>query len=134
MRHFYVTRGSIPCGQIAWLLPLQWTPTITCEQPWVTIAETCELVMALLAAGDHARAVEVYSWLQQWRTSDGSYWTGYQLVEDLLWPDEKPTWTAGAILLAADALTKHTAASGLFCSVRLLDEREDSRERRIVVD
>jgi hypothetical protein len=105
------------------------------QQPWVTVAESCELVMALLAADDHARAVEVYSWLQQWRTSDGSYWTGYQLVEDLLWPDERPTWTAGAIMLAADALTKHTAASGLFCSVRLLEEeRGDARERRILVD
>ena len=52
---------------------------------------------------------------------DGSYWTGYQLVEDLLWPDEKPTWTAGAILLAADALTEHTPAAKLFCSVQLLD-------------
>ena len=102
--------------------------------PWVTIAETCELVMALLAAGDHARAVEVYSWLQQWRTSDGSYWTGYQLGEDLLWPDENPTWTAGAILLAADALTKHTAASDLFCSVRLLDERGTARERKTFLD
>ena len=90
--------------------------------------------LALLAAGDHARAVEVYSWLQQWRTSDGSYWTGYQLVEDLLWPDEKPTRTAGAILLAADALTKHTSASGLFCSVQLLDAAADSRERLILVD
>ncbi len=104
------------------------------QQPWVTVAESCELVMALLAAGDHARAVEVYSWLQQWRHGDGSYWTGYQLVEDLLWPDERPTWTAGAILLAADALTKHTAASGLFCSVQLLDEQEEARERRVLVD
>ena len=105
------------------------------QQPWVTIAETCELVMALLAAGDHARAVEVYSWLQQWRASDGSYWTGYQLVEDLLWPDERPTWTAGAILLAADALTKHTQAAGLFCSVRLLDQpADDVPERRSLVD
>jgi hypothetical protein len=106
------------------------------QEPWVTVAESCELVMALLAAGDHARAVEVYSWLHQWRTSDGSYWTGYQMVEDLLWPDEKPTWTAGAILLAADALTEHTAAAGLFTSVQLLDsaDAEDSRERRILVD
>ena len=73
------------------------------EEPWVTVAESCELVMALLAAGDHARAVELYSWLHQWRSADGSYWTGWQMVEELLWPDEKPTWTAGAILLAADA-------------------------------
>lgn len=111
---------------------------VRCEkqEPWVTIAESCELVMALLAAGDHARAVEVYSWLHQWRTSDGSYWTGYQMVEDLLWPDEKPTWTAGAILLAADALTEHTAAHGLFTGVQLLSvsELEESRERRILVD
>ncbi len=95
------------------------------QEPWVTVAESCELVMALLAAGDHARAVEVYSWLHQWRTDDGSYWTGYQLVEDLLWPDEKPTWTAGAILLAADALTGHTPAAKLFCRVDLLDDRAD---------
>lgn len=105
------------------------------DEPWVTVAESCELVMALLAAGDHARAVEVYSWLHQWRAGDGSYWTGYQMVEDLLWPDEKPTWTAGAILLAADALTEHTAASKLFCSVHLLDATQcDSRERRLLVD
>lgn len=99
------------------------------EEPWYTVAESCELVMALLAAGDHARAVELYSWLQQWRADDGSYWTGYQTVEKLLWPDEKPTWTAGAILLAADALTGHTGASRLFTEVRLLDA-DVARRRR----
>lgn len=105
------------------------------QEPWVTIAESCELVMALLAAGDHARAVEVYSWLHQWRTKDGSYWTGYQMVEDLLWPDERPTWTAGAILLAADALTEHTPAAKLFCSVNVLEVESDiARTRRQLVD
>ena len=77
------------------------------------------------AAGDHARAVEIYSYLHQWQLDDGSYWTGYQFVQDLLWPDEKPTWTAGAILLAADALTEHTAAAKLFTSVELLDVSSD---------
>ena len=73
--------------------------------------------------------MEVYSWLHQWRNQDGSYWTGYQLVEDLLWPDEKPTWTAGAVLLAADALTQHTGASRLFTEVNLLPEESvDSGE------
>jgi hypothetical protein len=91
------------------------------EEPWVTVAESCELVMALLAAGDHARAVELYSWLHQWRSESGDYWTGYQFVEDLLWPDERPTWTAGAVLLAADALTRHTPAATLFTSVDLID-------------
>lgn len=101
-----------------------------CEEPWVTVAESCELVMALLAADDHARAVEVYSWLHQWRAGDGSYWTGYQMVEDLLWPDEKPTWTAGAILMAADALTGHTAAAGLFTSVELLSDAAAAARRQ----
>jgi len=84
------------------------------QEPWITVAETCELTLALLAAGDRAKAVEVFSWLTQWRDRDGAWWTGYQLVEDVLWPNEKPTWTAGAILLAADALTGHTRASELF--------------------
>lgn len=94
------------------------------DEPWVTVAESCELTMALLAAGDHARAVTVYSWLHQWRAEDGSYWTGYQFVQNILWPDEKPTWTAGAILLAADALTEHTPAAKLFTEVCLLDPAE----------
>lgn len=91
------------------------------EEPWVTVAESCELVLALLASGDHARAVELYSWLHQWRSDEGDYWTGYQFVEKLLWPDERPTWTGGAVLLAADALTQHTAAANLFTQVSLLD-------------
>ncbi len=91
------------------------------DEPWVTVAESCELVMALLAAGDHARAVELYSWLHQWRLEDGAYWTGYQFALDITWPDEKPTWTAGAIMLAADALTEYSPASRLFRDVELLD-------------
>ncbi len=94
------------------------------DEPWVTVAESSELTMALLAAGDHARAVNLYSWLHQWRLEDGSYWTGYQFVQDVLWPDEKPTWTAGAILLAADALTEHTAASRLFTEVNMPEVSE----------
>ena len=95
------------------VLPNMGTRCVT-DQPWVTVAESCELVLALLAAGDAKRATTVFQWLQQWRCHDGSYWTGYQFAEDLFWPDEKPTWTAGAILLAADALTQHTAACHLF--------------------
>jgi hypothetical protein len=103
------------------------------DEPWVTVAESCELVMALLAAGDHARAVELYSWLHQWRLDQGSYWTGYQFALDILWPDERPTWTAGAILLAADALTEYTPAARLFLEVNLLDAEQaaaDAEPRR----
>lgn len=91
------------------------------DEPWVTIAESCELVMALLAADERDKALEVYSWLHQWRIDDGSYWTGYQFEENLLWPDERPTWTAAAIILAADALTDYSKAAHLFKRVCLLD-------------
>ena len=94
-----------------------------CEnhQPWATVAESCELTLALLAAEERDQAAELFSWLTQWRDSDGAWWTGYQFAEQVLWPKEKPTWTAGAVLLAVDALTQHTAASGLFLSPALED-------------
>lgn len=101
------------------------------DEPWVTVAESCELVMALLAAGDHARAVTVYSWLHQWRLKSGEYWTGYQFVEDLMWPDEKPTWTAGAILLAADALSEYSAANHLFNRIELLEPVVDEEVEKV---
>jgi len=101
------------------------------QEPWVTVAESCELTLALLAAGDRSRAVEVFSWLSQWRDGDGAWWTGYQFAENVLWPDEKPTWTAGAILLAADALTGHTRAAELFTRVA---EPVPGRSSRIRAD
>ncbi|MFT5211401.1 MAG: hypothetical protein ACI9CE_003140 [Flavobacterium sp.] len=86
------------------------------DEPWVTVAESCELVMALLSVGEDHKAAELFSWLHQFRDSDGAYWTGYVYRDKALWPLEKPTWTAGAILLAADALSRHTGASHLFIS------------------
>ncbi len=92
-----------------------------CEnhQPWVTVAESCELTLALLAAGQRDQAIALFGWLTQWRDIDGGWWTGYQFAEQVLWPLEKPTWTAGAVLLAADALAEHTAASSLFLKTAL---------------
>jgi hypothetical protein len=85
------------------------------DEPWVTVAESCELTMALLAAGEREKALTLFACLHQWRDPvDGAYWTGYQYVEKIIWPEEKPTWTAGAILLAADAITDYTPAAKLF--------------------
>jgi len=94
------------------------------DEPWVTFAESCELVLALLASGQHDKAAEVYSWLHQWRDDEGAYWMGYQFVEEIVWPEERPTWTAAAILLAADALTHHTGAAELFTAVSLSEDED----------
>lgn len=101
-------------------------PTIGCrcvsDEPWVTVAESCELTLALLAAGEHAKAVNLFSWLFQFMDADGGYWTGYNFRDDVIWPREKTTWTTGAILLAADALTEHTGAARLFIQSTLMLE------------
>lgn len=137
MDWFYpVLTGVIPKAKASAHLQQRWHEFVetdmgcrcVSDEPWVTVAESCELTLALLAAGDHARAVQLYSWLHQWRHRDGEYWTGYQFDEDLLWPEERPTWTAAAILLAADALTEHTAAHHLFTQVRLLEAPNESSE------
>lgn len=86
------------------------------DEPWVTVAESCELTLALLAAGNHLHALHVFSWLHQFLDSDGGYWTGYNFRDQVIWPKEKTTWTAGAILLAVDALIEHTGAAQLFTS------------------
>lgn len=83
-------------------------------EPWVTVAESSELVMALLAADREERAAEIFDWLFRWRDGDGVFYTGYQFEDDAIWPQERPTWTSGAALLAADALGGLTPASDLF--------------------
>lgn len=97
------------------------------DEPWVTVAESCELTLALLAAGEHAKAVNLFSWLHQFMDNDGGYWTGFNFRDQVIWPREKTTWTAGAILLAADALTEHTGAARLFISSSLTYDNTDAQ-------
>lgn len=84
------------------------------DQPWVTGAETCELVMAT-AAFDRSRALEVYADIQHLRDTDGAYWTGWQFANKAHFPAERSSWTAAAMILAADALSETTSGSALFC-------------------
>ena len=84
------------------------------DQPWVTGAETCELVLTLETLGDRDRGLSLLTDVQHLRDADGSYWTGYQLKEQIPWPDERSTWTAAAVVLAVDALSDTTPGSGIF--------------------
>ncbi|WP_066965114.1 prenyltransferase [Microbulbifer sp. Q7] len=97
------------------------------DEPWVTVAESCELTMALLAAGEVAKAHTLYRGLHRWQDSDGGYWTGYVYRDSAVWPEEKTTWTVGAMLLAADALAGLTPASTLFTRVNLLDASQNTQ-------
>lgn len=88
------------------------------DEPWVTVAETSELVMALTATDRRREGRETFDWLYRWMADDGAYWTGYQFEDGEIWPQKKPTWTAGAAVLAADALGHLTPAHGYFSSHR----------------
>jgi hypothetical protein len=84
------------------------------DRPWVTGAETCELVLTLDALGDRDLALGLLADMQHLRAADGSYWTGYVFDDGVRWPVERSTWTAAAVVLAADALAGGTPAGGIF--------------------
>lgn len=84
------------------------------DRPWVTGAETCELVMALDAIGHRSAAHRQFGAMQHLREGDGSYWTGLVFADGKRWPEERTTWTGAAMILAADALSGTTAGSGIF--------------------
>ena len=82
---------------------------------WVTAAETAECVLTLDALGWTSQALDLLSLTSRHRREDGSYWTGIAYPEAVTFPFEETTsYTAAAIILAVDALTSCSPASGLF--------------------
>ena len=85
------------------------------DRPWVTAAETCECAMALLAVDDRPAALELFAWAQLHRTDTGSYDTGIVYPEEIRFPEqEQSSYTAAAVILAADALDGSNPTSTLF--------------------
>ncbi len=84
------------------------------DRPWVTIAETCELVLALAATGRNKIASIVFNWLVDRKFEDGSYWCGFTYPDMVIWPEDKISWTNGVVIMAADALYQISPAANLF--------------------
>ncbi len=128
MDWYYPILGGAVRGEAAhvmlaakWDLFVQPDLGIRCvaTDPWVTGAETCELVMALDAIGDRARALQLLADMQHLRTEDGKYWTGYVWPDQVNWPVEHTTYTAAAVILAVDQLTHHTGGSDIMLGTTL---------------
>ncbi|MBE8191434.1 MAG: prenyltransferase [Alphaproteobacteria bacterium] len=80
------------------------------DEPWVTTAESAELIITLAACGEREQAQEMLGWLTQFRDDKGAYWMGMQVEMKQFWPVEQPAWTAGAVILAHDAIYQITPA------------------------
>lgn len=123
--YYPVLGGAVRGAQAFELLEREWATFVVpglgircvSDQPWVTGAETCELVLALDALGDRERAARLFGDVQHLRHEDGSYWTGWQFANRRHFPHERSGYTAAAVVLAADALQGLSGGSGLFRDV-----------------
>ena len=113
MDWYYPVLGGAVRGRAAFeLLESRWDDFVVpglgirCvdTNPWVTGAETVELVMALDTLSDHRQALRLLADMQHLRAEDGKYWTGWVFGDDVNWPAEHTTYTAAAVVLAVDAL------------------------------
>ena len=84
------------------------------EEPWVTVAETNEFVMAAIKADQLELAKKIFCESLNISDSCNIPYMGWQYEENIFWPDEKPSWTAAALILAADAIYTFTNGSDVF--------------------
>jgi len=84
------------------------------DQPWIAIAETSELALALAGMGHLDQARVVFNWISNRRFEDGSFWAGFTFPDMTIWPEDRIAWTNAGVLIAADAIFGITPAAGLF--------------------
>jgi hypothetical protein len=81
-----------------------WGCKCVVDKPWVTAAETCELILVLNSIGETEKAESMMEWLLKLRDSDDGFWAGIKLPEEIIWPEEKTTWTSAGVILAATSI------------------------------
>ena len=101
MKKFYVKNIGIKCVE---------------DEPWVTVAETCEFIISLMASNSKELALKLLSDVINISNKKGEPYMGWQYVESIFWPNEKPSWTAAALMISADSVLNHTSAFDLFLS------------------
>jgi hypothetical protein len=119
--YYPVLGGAVRGDEAATMLAERWDDFVVpglgvrcvSTSPWVTGAETCELALALEARGDRQRAARLFADVQHLRDDDGSYSTGLVFPESVRWPGDRSTYTAAAVILAADALADATPGADI---------------------
>lgn len=131
--YYPVLGGAVRGAEAVALLEEGWSTFVepglgircVAPNPWVTGAETCELVMALDAVGERERALEQYAAMQHLRDTEGRYWTGYVWPDEVNWPAEHTSYTAAAVVLAADELSRTTPGGGIMSGESLAPRFEE---------
>ena len=83
------------------------------DEPWITVAETGECSIAFKKLGDDEFAKELLQNAISIVDQNDIPYMGWQFKERIYWPKEKPSWTAAACILAADANYNLTQGSKL---------------------
>ena len=86
------------------------------EEPWVTVAETSEFILSLMCTGYEDEARRLLIDVLNISDKEGVPFMGWQYEENIFWPEEKPSWTAAALMLSVDCVVNYSDASDLFIS------------------
>jgi hypothetical protein len=84
------------------------------DEPWVTVAETSECSIAFKKIGEDKIALELLLNAIAIVDEQGIPYMGWQFDENIYWPEETPSWTAAACILAADVNYQLTPSANLF--------------------
>ncbi len=88
------------------------------DEPWVTVAETSECSIAFKKIGEDKIALELLLNAIAIVDSQDIPYMGWQFHENIYWPEETPSWTAAACILAADANNQLTPGGDLFTKLQ----------------
>ena len=84
------------------------------HEPWITVAETSEFIISLVIAERRKDAQKILIDVLNISDETGIPYMGWQYEENIFWPDEKPSWTSSALIVAADTLFNLSDAADLF--------------------
>lgn len=83
------------------------------EEPWVTVAETSEFIVSLVISNEIEEAKKLLIEVMNISDLNNIPYMGWQYEENIFWPEEKPSWTAAALILAADSIYDFSSGSDI---------------------
>tara|TARA_B100001115_G_scaffold54232_1_gene40121 strand:- start:117 stop:587 length:471 start_codon:yes stop_codon:yes gene_type:complete len=83
------------------------------EEPWVTVAETSEFIISLVISNRVEEAKKIFSEVMNITDVNNVPYMGWQYKQSIFWPEEKPSWTSAALILAADSIYNFSSGSDI---------------------